>query len=270
MNNELPRKTLNSLRVGDTVRIHLDHYGSDPRGVPFEAVLTSIEYDSNFDHNGNGRPIICWEPRPELDFYKSHDGKNVPSAFCDSSFVVEIVDRARYRTPLIARNSLCRNFHEGSYLDDAPRSPKCIAAQPAGLAIWLLSKNSNLDIPYGLSMKKLASEWVDSGRPGLKGTYRYATSSVEPGLGISDSNMAKRFFEISLPWIHITQFNEWLVRRLPHLIRTKSEFRQDMAQSVRDEEESYVRDMAYEYRHSDDPWEQLDEPVYDNDLVNNY
>lgn len=221
--------------MGDRVVIHLNSFGTDPRGKPFEVTLTKVDYEANFDRRGLGRPIVHWEARPGIN----------DMAFCDSSYVMEIVERAPHKTPAVKKNSLVveQGFHD--HLLDKPRSRSCIAASPVGVAKLILSQMPELNIPYGIVDRRITDEWYKAGALGLKGRYDYRTESVIPRYDRPEEG-AKRLFEaLRMPWIHVDQFKSWLLRRLPHLIRTKAEFRADMAESVRMDEKTYARDLGY-------------------------
>ncbi len=224
-------RELSTLRVGDKVRIHIYIYGDDPKGEPFDAVLTKVEYEENFDTNGVGRPVIHWEPRPDIDFTKLL-GEYTPAAYCDSSYVTDILERAPYKVAKTVTNELAASAEKFEAFGFAKRSRGYVAATPARVARLVLSKYPDLHIPYGFSEKKLEAEWVKAGRPGLKGLYDYHTQRVVAvnGADLTNGRAGTLLEAMRVTWISIPQFAKWLLRRVPHIVITKRVFRETMAE----------------------------------------
>lgn len=249
-------KELESLRVGDRVRIHLEVYRDEERGRPFDVEITAIDHEFNFDHNGIGRPMIHWEPRPDIDYITLHDGTRFPAAACDSSHITEILERARYecRREITNQFAKARSVKSPKIVSFYQRRSGHVALHTEHLAREVLSRHPYLYVPYGISSDKLHAEWQNAGQPGLKGMYDYSTGKVVT-LNDRDAigNEPRTISEAMLvPWIRVSQFQRWLLRRLPHIIVTKSEFKAAMI-------ESYAQDViAYE-----DDWDVRETASFD-------
>jgi len=253
LRNRYSAKELESLRVGDRVRIHLDVYRDEERGKPFDVEITAIDHEFNFDHKGVGRPVIHWEPRPGIDYMTLHDGTVFPSASCDSSHITDILHRAPYRCRREITNQFAKarsrkagSLHHGN--------AGHVAAHSEYLAREVLSKHPFLYVPYGISSEKLQAEWARAGYPGLKGMYDYSSGKVIPIKGRDAAGNEPRSLSAALlvPWIKVPQFSRWLLRRLPHVIVTKRDFKVMMI-------ESYAQDIAdYE-----DDWDAKESSAFD-------
>ncbi len=217
----LPKKMLNTLRAGDRVVVHLSHYATgDVRREPFEAVLTKVQHNANFDRHGRGSPIVHWSPRPGIDYSTRHDGTEFPLSSCDGGHVVKIVERSKDGSVFLPENALSASWRAFRLMPQHA-SGSCVAADPISLAQYLLSRKSLLDLPYGLDEQRLLGEWEKSGFPGLKGVFDETRRIVIHG---------DRGFDVNskTAWIHVGKFRAWVIKNTTRVKRTKSVFLADM------------------------------------------
>jgi hypothetical protein len=235
MDTRLSSKRLRALKVGDGVRIHLGHVAAAKGIKPKDVVITAVHEPWNIDVNGKiGLPIVEWQ-----------EGGAV--ARCNASYVTDILSVAPYRSIKVATNT----YHRSIYKDAAPlhASGKCVAESPIGLADRIAAEYEHLDIPFGFSEDRLFAVWAKAGHPGLRGSYHFYANKlsathmpwrpVEPLKGVDDD-----IFDYgTIWWIHVPTFRNWLLRALPHVVRTRKEFIQDGIALAQYDEEQFQRDL---------------------------
>lgn len=233
----IDRKLLAGLRVGDVVRVQSPGFSDLTRDEELVVKITKIDnVEANVDRQGRfSLPVIHWEPRDQdfVELFPGYEKHNV--AWCNAGFVTEIIERQ----PYVVDRDLIQNhlYHVPVSFDRIykTRHAKCIAIDVYSLALTVVASDPHLTIKYGLSKDKLFAEWVKSGRPGLRGYQTFSADGVVPHKPRHGS---------ASNWMHKPTFKKWLLKRLSYVIRTKKEYRADLIDFQRREEEDYYSDAA--------------------------
>jgi hypothetical protein len=171
---------------------------------------------------------------------------------CSSSYVTEILDIAPYvGTPPETNIYFKQLFHRTAV--PIHRSGNFVADSPIGIAQSIVARLSHLDIPFGFSEDRMFAVWSKAGHPGLRGSYdifarkltaqKMAWRPIYPMRGVDDD-----IFDYGKTWwIHVPTFRKWLLRALPHVIRTQKDFIADCVESAKRDIEQYQRDINAEY-----------------------
>jgi len=196
------------VRIGDVVKIKLA--GSKTFVASVLEVTERFEFSKITTHNGmlrtkdliRFRPHVSEADAPILEecFVTAGDDNT-----CDVGYVVEVVHRTLHPFPSdrhIARN---RCFLEGLYSENGDCPGSICFVHPMRLARSIVRNQPSLDLPYGLSVKRLLQQWAKSGYPGLGAEYRGRAENGRP------------------QGIRKKAFRKWLLRALPKVAKTKAE-----------------------------------------------
>lgn len=256
-----------TLRPGDVVTIKISNYGD--RSEPFTVTLTQVDQRES-DYTVAGKhgyhktmPLIYWEPRGEIDMMEMSDGKMMNTAYCDASYVTEIVARKPYRVDYnVVHNSLysARLYSNAirrtrgepinqEYSNTQLQGPLYRVHSPFSFAEDLLSYDPRLVIPQRLSAERFLTSWCRAGYPGLRGGFRWRDEKVI----VHYPHNQFTFGGISLidvveMVIHRRQFRDWLIASLPNIIRTKKELIADGKRHADLDHQSYIADCESDWK----------------------
>lgn len=236
--SKIDPKLLAGLRVGDVVRVNSPIFHKPNQSEEHVVKITKIDnVEAHVNRDGKfSLPVVHWEPR-EQDFIELVEGHKDNVAWCNAAYVTEIIERCPYVVDHNQIQNGLYNPERSSRMDRvfATRHADCVAIDIRSLAQIIVSKERDVVIRYGLDDEKLTAEWEKAGCLGLRGYQTYSSEGVLP--------YKPRHGSVST-WMHKPTFKKWLLKRLSHVIRTKKEYRADLIEFQRREEQDYYSDAA--------------------------
>lgn len=262
---ELPFSLLNTLRSGDVVEISFaDIDGSKPS----EVTILKVDNSPDVGEDGQfGATWLTWGQDAKVE--QEAIGLCLHSGFASARFVTRIVSRAGRSGGDIKNYYFGKTESYGTLADVAVhRSGKMVAAHPLSLVGVLLARYPDLMLPYGVSTESFWHEWERSGYIGARGSFDRWKSVLKQGRPERSGDGGLTFGQIGLVWwLHLPTFKRWLLRRLPHIAKTKAEVRLEGIAEAKRFHQSYRSDLDYDDRREAETDDDLHPSSYEMDYA---
>jgi len=215
-------KLFHTLGVGDVVVVVRDfHEAGHPERGPYEVTIKAVDRSPDIgEDRRQGAPQI----------FVDIEGRET---CLNGAYVYEIVSRAKKTGSFRPFNSLHRERHAYepvSGRDRIRKGPMISTDQPFALAQAIIAHDPAKHVPYGLSPSRFYAAWEQAGYPGARGVWDRFSHTFEQGRPPEPTDKGFTFNQVGKTWwLHLPKFKTFVERRLPLIIKTLTEVKDEGA-----------------------------------------